>query len=124
MITLEPNQKSKQIYSIDMWITAFQIFVGIYTQKYLCEVPMLMKYYDIICDLAARGCNWHYYDKNYHYLQQKEPQAHSWGSMHWELWIRSQPPKNNTPQNKQFEGDSKSRFLVPKGYCWKYHGGQ
>ena len=64
MITLEPNQKSKQIHSTDMWITAFQIFVGIYTQKYPCEAPMLMKYCDIIRDLAARGYNWHYYDGN------------------------------------------------------------
>ena len=33
MITLEPSQKSKQIHSIDMSITAFQIFVGVYTQN-------------------------------------------------------------------------------------------
>ena len=123
-ITFEPNQKSKQIHSIDVWITAFQIFVGVYTQKYPCEAPMLMKYCDIIRDLAARGCNWRYYDENFRYLRQKEPQAYSWGSVHWELWIRSQPSKHNTPQTKKFEGEPRSGILVPKGYCWKYHRGQ
>ena len=43
--------------------------------------------------------------------------------MHWELWIRSQPSKHNTPQTKKFERDPKSGILVPKGYCWKYHRG-
>ena len=86
-ITFQPHQKSKQINSIDVRITAFQIFEGVYIQKYPCEVPMLMKYCDIIRDLAARGCNWHYYDENFHYLRHKEPQAYSWGSVHWELWI-------------------------------------
>lgn len=111
-ITLEPNQKSKQINSIDVWITAFEIFVGVYTQKHPCEAPMLMKY----CDLAARGCNWRYYDETFRYPQQKEPQACSWGSVHWELWFRSQPSKNIILQTKKFEGEPKSGILVPKGY--------
>ena len=32
---------------------------------------MLMKYCEIIRDLAARGCNWRYYDENYRDLRQK-----------------------------------------------------
>ena len=55
-ITFEPNQKSKQTYSIDVFFTAFQIFVGVYTQKYPCEAPILMKYCDIIRDLEKKGC--------------------------------------------------------------------
>ena len=65
LITLEPNQKSKHFYSIDMWVSACQIFMGVYTQKYPVEAPLLMKYSEVIWDLAARGYNWRYYDKNF-----------------------------------------------------------
>ena len=123
IITLEPNQKSKHINSIDMWITAYQFFVGVYTQKYPLEAPALMKYGDIVRDLAARGYNWRYYDENFRYLRQKEPKAYPWGSVHWELWIRSQPPRNIFTQIKKID-ESKTGFRVPKGYCWKYHKGQ
>ena len=61
-ITLEPKQKSKHINSIEMWVTAYQIFVGVYTQRYPTEAPFLIKYSEIIKDLAARGYNWRYYD--------------------------------------------------------------
>ena len=122
-IVLEPKQKSKHINSIEMWVTAYQIFVGVYTQRYPVEAPFLMKYSEIIRDLAARGYNWRYYDENFRYLRQKDPKAYSWGAVHWELWIRSQPSRNNYSQIKRFEGESKSGFRVPKGYCWKYHKG-
>ena len=54
-IVLEPKQKSKHINSIEMWVTAYQIFVGVYTQRYPVETPLLMKCSEIIRDLAARG---------------------------------------------------------------------
>ena len=106
-----------------MCVTAYQIFMGVYTQRYPVESPFLMKYSEIIRDLAARGYNWRYYDENFRYLRQKDPKAYSWGAVHWELWIRSQPSRNNYSQIKRFEGESKSGFRVPKGYCWKYHKG-
>ena len=118
-IILEPNQKSKHINSIEMWVTAYQIFVGVYTQRYPVEAPLLMKYSEIIRDLAARGYNWRYYDENFRSLRQNDPKAYSWGAVHWELWIRSQPSRNNYSLIKRFEGESKSGFRVPKGYCWK-----
>lgn len=43
-------------------------FVGVYTQKYPLQAPALMKYGDIVKDLAARGYNWRYYDENFRYL--------------------------------------------------------
>ena len=53
LITLEPMSKSKHINSIEMWVTAYQIFVGVYTQRYPVEAPFLMKYSETIRDLAA-----------------------------------------------------------------------
>lgn len=98
-----------------MWVTAYQIFVGVYTQKYPVEAPLLMKYSEVIRDLAARGYNWCYYDENFRYLRQKEPKAYSWGSVNWELWIRSQPPRHTFSQMnsvKKIEGETKSRLQV------------
>ena len=122
-IILEPKHKSKHINSIEMWVTAYQVSVGVYTQRYPVEAPFLMKYSEFIRDLAARGYNWRYYDENFRYLRQTDPKAYSWGAVHWELWIRSQPSRHNYSQTKRFEGDSKSGFRIPKGYCWKYHKG-
>ena len=43
--------------------------------------------------------------------------------VHWELWIRSQPPRYYFTQLKEIDGESQLGFRVPKGYCWKYHKG-
>ena len=36
---LEPIPKSKKVLTIDMWLHAFHIFVGVYTQKHPSEAP-------------------------------------------------------------------------------------
>ena len=54
-LTFEPNIKVKPITSIDTWTTAFQVFVAIYTSQHSSESPALMKYGEIIRDLAYRG---------------------------------------------------------------------
>jgi hypothetical protein len=121
-ITLEPKHKLKAITSIDSWVTAFQIFVGVYTQKYPTDAHSLMKYSDIIRDLALRGFNWHFYDENFRFMRQSKPCAFPWGAIHWELWIRSQPMRNSTHSNQK-ERDNKDRINVPNGYCYKFHRG-
>jgi hypothetical protein len=41
----------------------FREFRGlVYTSKYPSEAPALMKYGDIVRDLASRGHNWFFYD--------------------------------------------------------------
>jgi len=62
---LEPSNKTKRIINIESWLSAFRIFVVVYTQKYPTEVPALMKYSDLIQDLASRGHNGKYYDENF-----------------------------------------------------------
>ena len=69
LITLEPNQKSKHINSIEMW------------------------------DLVARGNDyWRYYLRTFDISARKRPKHYSWRSVHWELWIRSQPPRHTFSQ--------------------------
>ena len=70
-LVLEPTTKSKCIKTISDWLRIFHIFVSIYTQKSPHESHMLMKYGQMVQDLAARGHNWFYYDENVRFLRQK-----------------------------------------------------
>ena len=51
-LSLDPVTKPQKVASISMWMSAFRIFVGVYTQKYPHESPALMKYGNIVQDLA------------------------------------------------------------------------
>lgn len=66
-LVLEPAQQPKKITSIDSWLSAFNVYVGIYTMTYLAEAPALMKFSSIIRDLAD-GNNWHFYDENFRFF--------------------------------------------------------
>ena len=54
---VEPLSRPKRIQSNEAWLSAFHVFVGVYTSKYPHEAPSLMKYGEIVQDLAARGSN-------------------------------------------------------------------
>ena len=75
---LEPVVRPKKIISIDVWQEAFHIFVGVYMQRNPHEAPSLMKYGQIIRDLAIRGQNWHFYDKNFCHLHQTQASLVPW----------------------------------------------
>ncbi len=122
---LEPVSRPKKIMSIEVWQQAFNIFAAVYTQKCPHEAPALMKYGQTIRDLAVRGQNWRFYDENFRYLRATQASRVPWGSIHGELWLRSQfstkaPQTTNQANNgNKFGGQS-----VPSGYCFKFHSGQ
>ncbi|CAH3188492.1 unnamed protein product, partial [Porites lobata] len=43
-LTLEPFQPSTKIHSFNQWLSAFNTFVAIFTEKFPHETPQLMKY--------------------------------------------------------------------------------
>ncbi|KXJ07752.1 hypothetical protein AC249_AIPGENE7432 [Exaiptasia diaphana] len=53
-LTLEAADKPRKITTIESWLTALHIFVGMYTSKYSSEAPTLMKYGSLIRDLETR----------------------------------------------------------------------
>ena len=65
-LTLAPNPKRQTVQSIDQWVSAFQVFVAIYSEKVPQDTPALMKYGSIIRELATLGANWKFYDENNH----------------------------------------------------------
>lgn len=81
-LALEPLNKPKKISSIDTWLQAFHVFVGVYASRYPDEAPGFMKYGSTIQDLAVRGHNWRFYDENFSFLRQSQATSLPWGSVH------------------------------------------
>lgn len=125
---LEPSEKTRKINSFETWLQAFHILVGVYTSKYPSEAPALMKYGDIVRDLASRGHNWAFYDENFRFLKQSHKQLLQCGEIHWELWLRSRPVQHkkassfSNNRGHSSKSNNMSRH-VPRGYCFRYHKG-
>ena len=122
-LCIEPVTKPKKITSIEAWISSFHVFVGVYTKKFPHEAPALMKYGEIIQDLAVRGHNWKFYDDNFCFLRQAHGALLPWDRIHGELWLKSQnvlcktsPPQFSAPLRTKPDS-------IPKGYCFRFHKG-
>lgn len=121
---LEPVARAKKNLSVETWLSCFHIFVGVHTSKYPHEAPVLMKYGEVVQDLAARGFYWKFYDENFRFLTQAQPASFPWGSIHWELWLHAKhstvkkPQQPPPPARPKLIGQS-----TPKGYCFKFHKG-
>ena len=123
-LALEPMTKPKKIVSIDSWVQAFHVFVGVFTSRFPNDGPGLMKYGSTIQDLAARGHNWRFYDENFRFLRQSPSTSLPWGTIHWELWLRSQSPVSvKRAQTTASTGKPMPNFRVPRGFCFTYHRG-
>jgi hypothetical protein len=126
-LVLEPTAKSgKQIKNINDWLRAFHIFLSIYTQRYAHETPALMKYCQLVQDLAARDHNWFYYDENFRFLRQTQASQVPWATVHWELWLRSQnssPRRLSNVPTAQNASRKPPILSVPRGFCYKFHRG-
>ena len=123
-LTLESADKIRKISNIETWLTAFHVFVGVYTSKFSHDAPALMKYGSLIRDLAARGHNWRFYDENFRFMRQSHVHSMPWSSINTELWLRSQiaPGNNNRSVNNQSQ-QRRNPFTVPMGFCVNYHKG-
>ena len=78
-LSIEPSQKPKAVPNIDAWTWAFQIFVGVYAAKFPIDAPALMKYSEVVRDLAARGADRRFYDTQFRLLRQSNPTEFPWG---------------------------------------------
>ena len=69
-LVLAPNPKRQTVQSIEQWVSAFQLFVAIYSEKTPYDTPALMKYGSVIRELASQGANWRLYDENFRSIRQ------------------------------------------------------
>ena len=69
-------------------MSAFRIFVTVYTRKYPADAPALMKYGDLIQDLASRSHNWKFYDENFRFMSQSQSEAYPWGTVQFNSTVQ------------------------------------
>ena len=119
-LCLEPLSNHKNVMTIETTLSSFRAFVGAYTKQLPYKAPALMKYGEIIQDLAGRGHNWTFYDENFRFLRQAHRAALAWDRIHGELWLKSQVSLRRPLQNPAHPRKGKVDF-VPKGYCFKFH---
>ena len=62
LLTLEPIQSSKKEQTISQWVTAFNTFVAIYVERVPQDAPKLMKYCEVVRDIAFKSGEWLFYD--------------------------------------------------------------
>ena len=63
-LTLDPCHVSKKITNISQWVSAFNIFISVYVVRFNNYTPQLMKYCQVVWDLASKGGDWHWYDEH------------------------------------------------------------
>ena len=108
--------------------------IGFARFTYLCtfihhESPALMKYGQVVQDVAAREHSWYYYDAHFRFLHQTESSQVPWATVHWELWLQSQnsPPHRFPSVQHATQSQNSSRspqnLSVPTGFCYKFHQG-
>ena len=128
-LCLEPNDKPRRILHINQWLTAFNIFVSVYTERFNQAAPELMKYCETIRDISAKGGDWRYYDEQFRFLRQSDPNLFPWDHIHWELWFQTMiSARNNGPKavanSDRDKTPNRVRQQFPKGTCWAFHGGR
>ena len=120
-LCIEPVSRPKKISSIEAWLSSFHVFVGVYTQRFPHEAPALMKYGEIVQDLAGRGHNWKFYDENFRFLRQTHGSSLPWDRIHGELWLKSQLVLRRNPQSNATAIPKSRADIIPKGYCFRFH---
>ena len=124
-ITLEPLHNAKRI---QQWFSAFNIFVSVCSQKFTAETPRLVKYCEVVRDLAQKLGDWIWYDKQFRYLRQTAPKKYPWDQIHRELRIRASSSFRKTqPLTDKQSQPGRSRFrsqFFPKETCWAFQAGK
>ncbi|XP_052229228.1 uncharacterized protein LOC127843584 [Dreissena polymorpha] len=108
--TINPTSRSKKINTIEAWTTAFIRFMAVYLHKYPFEAQQLLKYMEIVRDIARRrpGMAFLYYDTQFRLL--RESVLMPWDSIHREYWLMAcmsfqqpqQPFRPKQPPNRSY----------------------
>jgi len=85
-----------------------------------------MKFCETVRDIATRGGDWCYYDEQFCYIRQANPQQYPWDIVHWELWHRAVTFRANYSPfppdrpNARYKG----KPSMAKGVCWTLNAGR
>ena len=67
LLTLEPIQSSKKVQTISQWVTAFNTFVAIYVERAPQDAPKLIKYCEVVRNIAFKSGEWLFYDEQFRF---------------------------------------------------------
>lgn len=125
--TINPTSRTRKISNIESWTTAFIRFMAVYLVKYPLESQQLLKYMEIVRDLARRrpGLAFLYYDTQFRLL--RESIIIPWDRIHTEFWLMActslQQPQQSFRSNHQptrnNNFNSSRRFLEKT--CWNFN---
>ena len=141
-LKLTPKSETQKINNIDSWVSAFVRFVAVYTSKprYAIEAPQLMRYMEVIRDLANRQKGLAFYHYDTQFRTTRASTATSWDHMDLELWAQAATPtptpsdsnktnafrdrRQNTsnkggPRSASASATSTTEFI--RGTCFKYN---
>ena len=99
--------------------------------QYICfklETPQLMKYCEVVRDMAQKLGDLLWYDEQFRYIRQSDPQSYPWDQIHWELWLRaSSTVRKHQPFINKVHNQTRQRFrqpFYPKGAWWAFQAGK
>ena len=123
-INLAPSARPRRLNTIESWTSAFLRFVAIYSVKFPEETPKLIKYAEIVRDLAARrpGSAFLLYDNQFRMLRETIPLP--WDQLHTEFWLMAstsmpQPPQSFLSSRQSRPARHRHQFL--ENTCWPYN---
>ena len=115
---------------LDQWVTAFNVFVAVYTIRVPNAISSLMKYCEVVRDIASKQGNWRYFDEQFRFLRQSKPDRYPWDNVAWELWHQAMHSSLITSrQNSSYDfrarqPNQRPFQSFPRGVCWRFHSGQ
>lgn len=119
------SKPKKSIKSIEQWTSAFLKFLAVYSEKYLKQIPAVIRHGEIVRELASRclGLAWLTYDKQVR--KDIEVRSIAWGQLHYEYWVMAttfrQPPTQFNFRGKHVQQRVPYRNRIPQGFCYAFH---
>ena len=111
--------QSKSQLSINQWCVAYRIFMTIYTGRHPSMTAPLLKYYDLIEQLARDNFNWRAYDEQFRKKRQLQPTRKPWHLIDQDLYIKS-IVRSSVPSSVSRPMPMPFRVRLPKGFCWAF----
>jgi hypothetical protein len=81
------KKQDNTITSLDLWLTAFSIYMSIYIEKHPGSLSGKLKYMEVVREIAKRKGNWHNYDRKFRLT--KSHLTLTWGVTHQEIYVES-----------------------------------
>ena len=86
-----------------------------------------MKYWETVCNIFAKGRDWHLYNEQFRFSWQSDPNLFLWDQIHWELWFQTMFTSCNKSHSSSADCEKPpNRFhpQFPKGTWWTFHAGK